>query len=277
MEGRVSGREGMGWDGSRLHYNPPQHNTTQHNRPTMYAHTCLGVVEGHLGEDVVADVGVGDVVEGVVEQPPEGAVHGAERAAEPGPLLLWLKGVGVRGGCVLRGCTADRKADRQRGREPMDGRTDLAAEVGDEDVRVLEVGDEDEVVVDDHVGDEVVLGDGPEAEGGHAVHDGGERGEEAEVGPEDVQAVLGREELGVGREVVVHLPLLCLLWVVVVGVGQGTVVGRNVCCVQCREGRREETETHPVLAGARGVEDEVAGHPPDGQHDHDLRWTLVCM
>lgn len=67
--------------------------------------------------------------------------------------------------------------------------------MGDEDVRVLEVGDEDEVIVDDHVGDEVVLGDGPEAEGGDAVHDGGERGEEAEVGPEDVEAVLGREEL----------------------------------------------------------------------------------
>ena len=34
----------------------------------------LGVVKGHFGEDVVADVGVGDVVEGMVEEPAEGAV-----------------------------------------------------------------------------------------------------------------------------------------------------------------------------------------------------------
>lgn len=80
--------------------------------------------------------------------------------------------------------------------------------MGDEDIRVLEVRDEDKVVVDDHVGDEVVLGDGPEAEGCDAVHDGGERDEKADVRPEDVEAVLGGEELGVGREVVVHLSLL---------------------------------------------------------------------
>ena len=49
------------------------------------SHLC--VVEGHLGEDVVADVGVGDVVEGVVEEEAEGAVDRAERAAEPAPLL----------------------------------------------------------------------------------------------------------------------------------------------------------------------------------------------
>jgi hypothetical protein len=47
----------------------------------------LCVVEGHLGEDVVADVRVGDVVEGVVQQPPERTVHRAQRAAEPAPLL----------------------------------------------------------------------------------------------------------------------------------------------------------------------------------------------
>ena len=46
------------------------------------------MVEGHRGEEVVHDVCVGDMVEGVVEDGAEGPVDGAEGAAEPGPLLV---------------------------------------------------------------------------------------------------------------------------------------------------------------------------------------------
>jgi hypothetical protein len=45
----------------------------------------LRVVEGHLGEEVVADVCVGDVVQSAVHQPAEGAVHRAEGASQPSP------------------------------------------------------------------------------------------------------------------------------------------------------------------------------------------------
>jgi hypothetical protein len=78
----------------------------------------LGVVEGHLREDVVAHVRVGDVVQRAVHEEAEVPVHGAHRAAQPGPLLL--------------------------------------AEVRHEHVRVLQVGDQHEVVVHDQVGHPVV-------------------------------------------------------------------------------------------------------------------------
>ena len=59
-------------------------------RSQHLAHTLsrlLCVVERHGTEEVVYDVGVGDVVEGMVEHGPEGPVDGAEGAPEPGPLL----------------------------------------------------------------------------------------------------------------------------------------------------------------------------------------------
>jgi hypothetical protein len=48
-------------------------------------HACLGSVVRHGGEEVVRDVRVGDVVEHVVQQP-IGAVHRAQRPAQPLPL-----------------------------------------------------------------------------------------------------------------------------------------------------------------------------------------------
>lgn len=92
VEGRVRGRDGRGYGighASNPFPNPQLAGRLAALRICICMCMCmyLGVVEGHLGEDVVADVGVGDVVEGVVEQPPKGAVNGAERAAEPGPLL----------------------------------------------------------------------------------------------------------------------------------------------------------------------------------------------
>lgn len=72
----------------------------------------LRVVKRHLAEQVVAHVGVGDVVDHVVDDGAERSVHSAERAAEPVPLA--------------------------------------AAEVRHEHVGVLQVGDKYEIGVGDH-------------------------------------------------------------------------------------------------------------------------------
>ena len=45
------------------------------------------MVEGHLREEVVAHVGVRDVVQRVVQQRPEGSVYCAQGASQPAPLL----------------------------------------------------------------------------------------------------------------------------------------------------------------------------------------------
>ena len=45
----------------------------------------LRVVEGHLGEQVVAHVSVGDVVQRAVQQEAEGPVHCAQGTAQPRP------------------------------------------------------------------------------------------------------------------------------------------------------------------------------------------------
>lgn len=48
----------------------------------------LGVVVRHLGEEVVGDMRVCNVVVQRVEQPAVVAVHGGECAAQPVPLIL---------------------------------------------------------------------------------------------------------------------------------------------------------------------------------------------
>ena len=85
----------------------------------------LGMVKGHLGEEMVADVCVGDVVKSVVQNGTEGSVDSAERSSQPGPLLV--------------------------------------AEVGHEHVRMLQVGDEHQMVVGHCVGDQIVCGHCSEA------------------------------------------------------------------------------------------------------------------
>ena len=122
------------------------------------------MVEGHLGEQVVADVCVGDVVEGVVQHGPEGAVDGAEGTAQPVPLL--------------------------------------AAEVRYEDVCVLQVCDEHEVVVGDHVGDQVEERHRREAEGEDGLAQDGEHDHPASDGLHDEVMVLGVEQCRGRREVV---------------------------------------------------------------------------
>lgn len=74
---------------------------------------------------MVADVGVGDVVESVVKDGAEGAVHSAESTTQPSPLR--------------------------------------ATEVGHEDIGMLQVSDEHQVIVDDEVRDEVKVPNGDEA------------------------------------------------------------------------------------------------------------------
>jgi hypothetical protein len=78
----------------------------------------LCVVEWHLGEEVVTDMGVDNVVEGVVEDRSKGAINSAECTTEPIPFF--------------------------------------ATEVRHEDISVLQESDQHEVVVHDHVGDEVI-------------------------------------------------------------------------------------------------------------------------
>lgn len=77
----------------------------------------LSVVEGHLGEEVVADVSVHNVVQSVIQQRAEGAVDSAQSTAQPVPLL--------------------------------------SAEVGHEHVSVLQVGDQHQVIVHNGVGDQI--------------------------------------------------------------------------------------------------------------------------
>src|SRR3546814_8217670 len=87
----------------------------------------LSVVERHLGEQVVADVGVGDVVHGVVKHRSERAIDSAKSTTEPVPLLV--------------------------------------AEMWDERVGVLQVRDQHQVVVDDQEWQEVVHGHLVDAKG----------------------------------------------------------------------------------------------------------------
>ena len=60
------------------------------------------MVVRHLAEQVVCDVRVGDVVERRVQDAPEAAVHGGERAAQPRPLAAIV--VRQRWVRVLRAC-----------------------------------------------------------------------------------------------------------------------------------------------------------------------------
>lgn len=115
------------------------------------------MVEGHLAEQVVAHVRVGDVVDNVVDDGAERPVNGAKGSPEPVPLT--------------------------------------ATEVRHEDVCVLQVGDEHQVGVGDHVRHDVVLAHGEKAERVDGVADAAEGGEEADVGGDDVHAVTLFEHL----------------------------------------------------------------------------------
>lgn len=102
----------------------------------------------------------------------------------------------------------------------------------DEDVRVLEIGDEHQMIVHHHVGEQVVLAHGGEPVLGAGPHHAGQSEKEAYVRPDDIQAVLGGEQRRIRIEVAVVLAL--------------------------------------VLSRARGIHQQVAGHPSHGQHDDDL-------
>jgi hypothetical protein len=78
----------------------------------------LGMVKWHLGEEVVAHVGVHNVVEGTVQEGSERSVHSAQCTTQPRPLLV--------------------------------------SKVGHVDVSVLQESDEHQVIVDHHVGQKVV-------------------------------------------------------------------------------------------------------------------------
>lgn len=123
----------------------------------------LGVVEGHLREEMVDNVSVTDVVvQNVVDTVV--AIDGTQCSAHKSE-CLWS---------VVR-----------------DGR-----------VRVLQVGDEDEPAVDNHVGNEVVLEDGGKPKDVDRVQQGGEGREETEVGDNDVPVLAIGEHGGAGVEMV---------------------------------------------------------------------------
>ena len=129
----------------------------------------VGLVEGHLVEEMVGDVGGTDLVMEEVEDA-VGAVDGGEGALDPGPFV----------GTVLR----------------------------DGGVGVLQPGVEDEPGVGPHVGAEVPKSDGEETVVHAQLDEEGEGGQNGGRGERDLAADLGGEHLG-SRAVVVHeLPVL---------------------------------------------------------------------
>lgn len=127
-----------------------------HKRPDVLR-SLLSVVKGHLAEEVVAHVGVSNVVDDVVDHWAERPVNSAECSPEPIPLA--------------------------------------AAKVRHENVRVLEECDEHQVCVGDHVRGDVVLRHGLKAESVDGVGDACTGCEESKVGGDDVHAVALCEHL----------------------------------------------------------------------------------
>lgn len=119
------------------------------------------VVEGHLGEEVVDDVVVGDVVEEETSLPAEEVtVDGSGGTTLEGPFLL--------------------------------------AVVGEHGVGVVEVGDHDEPVADAEPGETVVFDDFASSVDGRGVGDTPDHGEDAGVGSEDCVALRRVEDHRVG-------------------------------------------------------------------------------
>ena len=113
-------------------------------------------------------MGVGDVVQRVVKQGPEGPVHCAQRASQPAPLLR--------------------------------------SEVRHEHVGMLQVGDEHEMVVDDHVREQIEAGHGGESEAVDAEAQQRHSEEEGHIGLHDEPVLFRLEEGSSRREVVGILP-----------------------------------------------------------------------
>lgn len=111
----------------------------------------LGMIEGHLAEQMVAHVGVCDMVEDVVNNRPKGSVYGTQGTTEPVPLV--------------------------------------APEMRHEDISVLQVCDEHQVRVGDHVGYDVKRSNGCEPEDVHRVDDAAQAHKKSDVGDHDVHAV----------------------------------------------------------------------------------------
>ena len=142
----------------------------------------VGLVEGHLVEEMVGDVGGADLVMEEVEDS-VGSVDGGEGSLDPGPFV----------GPVLQ----------------------------DGGVGVLQPGVEYEPGVGPHVGAEVPETDGEEAVVEAELEEEGEGGQNGGRGEGDLSADLGGEHLG-SRAVVVHeLPVLEELAVVSEAAGRG--------------------------------------------------------
>lgn len=90
---------------------------TQHSLDMLGS--LLSVIERHLGEDVVADMSVRNMVKGMVQNCAKRAVYGAQRATKPVPF----------------------------------GTT----KVRHENIGVLQIRNQHQVIVHDHVGKEVVI------------------------------------------------------------------------------------------------------------------------
>jgi hypothetical protein len=132
--------------------------------------SLLSMVEGHLGEQMVAHMRVNDVVEGVIQEGAEGSVDSAESTAQPVPLG--------------------------------------AAEMGHVDIRVLKVRDEHQMVVGDHVGDNVVHQHRIESEDADAVHEQVHGHEESDISLNDQPVVAFVEKRRSRAEVAIVLSLV---------------------------------------------------------------------
>lgn len=142
---------------------------------------------------MVTDMGIGDVVEGVIEQWTERAIHCAQGTSQPVPFF--------------------------------------ASEVWHVHISVLQVGDEHQVIVYDEVRHQVIEKNSSKSQSGDGIDQKSKSGEESDVCLNDEPVILRLKESGGRREVV------CIL--------------------------------SSVLCRTSGVEDEVAWHPSDSQHDED--------
>mmetsp|Transcript_56318 Transcript_56318/g.98866 ORF Transcript_56318/g.98866 Transcript_56318/m.98866 type:complete len:238 (-) Transcript_56318:3-716(-) len=132
----------------------------------------LGVVEGHLGEQVMAHVCVRDVVQRAVHEEAEVSVHRADGAAQPVPLGT--------------------------------------SEVRHKHVGVLQVGDQHQVLVDDHVRGDVVAPHVAEAEVVDGGDEKARSSEPGDVALHHEPVLVGLEEHGRGREMVRVLAVVLL-------------------------------------------------------------------
>ena len=120
----------------------------------------LRMVEGHLGEEVVAHVCVSDVVQAVVHNEAERSIHGTQSSTEEIPLLP-TEVRNVRGG-------------------------------------MLEVGDEHQVVVGHHQRRQVVRPHAAPTEGLDSVAHNGQHTEETGIGLHDEPVPVGNGGSGGG-------------------------------------------------------------------------------